>query len=606
MNPSRTTTSSKASSPSVMSDLMDINKWFTALTNALKMVFVVAALLSALNATTPIDPTNPSTRVVQSAQLENYVAAVKADYESRLATGIIKEGEIDFADFLLIYSFTKEDLLGRCFYRAYNNATLLAGNTPANLRDFSLYHLLMTTVIISRITFSNSNSQDDFYRGLAIDTSAKMDAIIDLMRVNKCFSMTTSTTENLETATQFAESPNNPHSAVIFIFGDIKSFSANVAKYSEYPHEDENIIAANMVKFDVKIGKLHGTYSVVLTKPTLSPDFSRYFSELRAHCIPQILGIWNAHVCDILLIEKLHTVSHAAYRLIEKLVPILKDENPHIEDRWLAFDRSLTVPLDVNAARVLLMECIELLLAPLPSIQDEYGSQSLIIAAFSNIGDIVNQFCALMEPSTNSLSCVQSMPASVAIITSLDADRLVIQMNRKEFTPHMSILYEALSGHKDVNVMCTGDLNAHGYHNSALIARFNEDRAFNLSIQILALKVSGGAKAILPDTWLVSNINTPLSCTFKGTLKHQGTAKLSAYVAIPTKCEFVINVTVTDGTDEEHAFQTAQIQGGKFEMSIDVADIKKITVVANNAATGARVLCGLSFMALIVSFNDFC
>ena len=601
MNSSSTTTSSKASSPSVMSNLMAVNKWFTLLTNSLKMVFVIAALLSALNATDPIDPTNPATRVVQPAQLEDYITEVKAVYEHRLATGIIKEGEIDFADFLLIYSFTKENLLGRCFYRAYNNATLLAGNTPANLRDFSLYHLLLTTVIISRIKFSNSNSQDDFYRGLAIDTRAKMDAIINLMRVNKCFSMTTSTTENIETATQFAG--NHPHSAVIYIFGDIKAFSANVANYSEYPHEDENIIAANMVKFDIKIAELHGTYSVVLTKPTMSTDFSRYFSELLVYCIPQILELWNDHVCDTLLKEKLHTVSHAAYRLIEKLVPILKDESQQIEDRWLAFDSSLTVPLDVNAARVLLMECIELLLAPLSGIQDEYGSQSLIIAAFSNIGDIINQVCALMEPSTNSLSCVQSMPASVALITSLAADELVLQMNRKSFTPHMSILHAALSGCKDVNVLCSGHLNAHGYpNNRESIMMLEEDRAFNMSIQLLALKVSG--TGILPDTWLVSNIKPPLSCTFKGTLKHQGIAKLSAHVAIPTKCEFVITVIVTDGTDEEHSFQTAQIQDGKFEMDISLTEIKKITVVANNAATGARVLCGLSCISLIVSFND--
>lgn len=601
MNSSSMNSSSKTLIPPAMSGLIDINKWFTSLTVAIKMVFVVAALFAALNATDPIDPTNPATRAVQSSQLEDHITDVKAVYNTRIRTGIIETGEIDFADFLLIYSFTEENLLGRCFYRAYNNATLLAGNTPANLRDFSLYHLLLTIVIISRIKFSNSNSQDNFFRGLAIDTRAKMDAIIDLMRVNKCFSMTTSTTENLETATQFAG--NHPHSAVIYIFGDIKAFSANVARYSEYPHEEENIIAANMVKFDVKIAKLHETYSVVLTKPTLSPDFSRYFSELLAHCTPQILELWNAHVCDTLLKEKLHTVSHAAYLLIEKLVPILLDETQHVENRWLAFDSSLTTPLDVNAACVLLMECIELLLAPLSSIQDKYGSQSLIIAAFSNISDIVNQFCALVEPSTNSLSCIQSMPASVALITSLATDELVLQMRRKQFTPHMGILLTTLSGHKDVNVLCSGHLNAHGYNNTlSSIVSFEEDRAFNMSIQLLALKVSG--TGILPDTWLVSNIKTPLSCTFKGTLKHQGTAKLSAYVDIPTKCEFVITATVTDGTDEEHAFQTAQIQGSKFEMNIDVPEIKKITVVANNAATGARVLCGISCISLIVSFND--
>jgi len=604
MNSSRTTTSSKASSPSVMSDLMDINKWFTALTNALKMVFVVAALLSALNATTPINPTNPSTRVVQSAQLEDYVAAVKAVYDDRLATGIIKEGEIDFADFLLIYSFTKEDLLGRCFYRAYNDATLLAGNTPANLRDFSLYHLLLASVIIFHIK-ADSYAKNRVHRGISSDDCALINLISDTFCREKSLLMMTSTSQSKQVAADFANAKD--YALTIAINGNISAYSLDVSRYSFYPRENECIIVGGMISFTVDRSIVKDVHSLDFDNITMSPAFPRYLSELRDHCTPQILGLWNAHVCDILLIEKLHTVSHAAYRLIEKLVPILKDESQPIEDRWLAFDRSLTVPLDVNAARVLLMECIELLLAPLPGIQDDYGSQSLIIAAFSNIGDIVNQFCALMEPSTNSLSCVQSMPASVALITSLDADGLVNQMNRKEFTPHMSILYEALSGCKDVNVMCTCDLNAHGYYNNReSIMTIKEDRTFNLSIQILALEVSGGATAILPDTWLVSNTKTPLSCTFKGTLNYQGIAKLSAYVAISTKCEFVVTVTVTDGTDKEHAFQTAQIQAGKFEMDIDVAEIKKITVIANNAETGARVLCGLFRMALIVSFNDFC
>lgn len=600
MNSSSMNSSSKSSSPPAMSGLIDINKWFTSLTSAIKMVFVVAALFAALNATDPIDPTNPATRVVQQSQLEYYITEVNTVYEHRLATGIIKEGEIDFADFLLIYSFTEENFLGRCFYRAYNNATLLAGNTPANLREFSLYHLLLTAVIISHIKADNY-TKNRVYRGISADTYALINLISDTFCRDRTLPMTASTSQSKQVSTDFAGAKE--HALLITIFGNISEYSLDIAKYSALMGEAERIIVGGLMSFDVECSILKGVHLLDFDNLTMSPAFPGYLSELRLHCVPQILEIWNAHVCDTLLKEKLHNVFRAAYLLIEKLVPILKNESQQIEDRWIAFDRSLTVPLDVNAARVLLMECIALLLAPLSGIQDEYGSQSLIIAAFSNIGDIVNQFCALVEPSTNSLSCVQSMPASVALITSLAANEIMVQMDRKQFTPHMSILHAALSGRKDVNVMCDGHLNAHGYNNTrSSIVSFEEDRAFNMSIQLLALKVSG--TGILPDTWLVSNIKTPLSCTFKGTLKHQGTAKLSAYVDIPTKCEFVITATVTDGTDEEHAFQTAQIQGSKFEMNIDVPEIKKITVVANNAATGARVLCGISCISLIVSFND--